>query len=319
MNKKVSVIVPVYNSQDSIQRCINSILRQTYNNLEIIIVNDGSTDKTEEICKKITNNDDRVKYYYKNNSGVSETRNFGLEKATGDYIAFVDADDFIEENMYEIMLKEIGNANIIICNCFLVTNNRKIKSNIKMTNSTYGQLNEMIKNVNNQDINRYVNPPWNKLIERKLIIEENIMFNSEISVGEDLLFNLMCMKLSKEIKTIDKELYNYTINNDGLSTKTRNIEDCLKNSINLINELIYILKGNTNIENIIFNEFRNVITRMINQYKKDDIIKFFKSTELKLINNVNYKLLNRKNYLIYKLLQHKKYQLIILFYKIKNR
>ena len=272
MNSKISVIVPVYNAQQTIEKCIKSILIQTYTNLEIIIVNDGSNDKSGEICKKIAETDPRIKYYYKENTGVSGTRNFGLKKASGDYISFIDSDDFLEKNMYEIMIKEINNADILICNCFLITTNKKVNIDIETQNISYKNLDEMLKNIHNKDINRYVNPPWNKLIRRKLITNNNIMFNSKISLGEDLIFNLMCMKSANEIKTINKRLYNYVLSTDGLSEKKRNIQEFIDNSVNLINSLIDISVDTKNLDNIILNELRNIMVRMGQQYKRSEML-----------------------------------------------
>lgn len=111
MNDLISVIVPIYNVQDYLDKCINSIINQTYTNLEVILVNDGSTDDSEKICLNYMKNDGRIKYYKKINGGLADARNFGLEHATGKYIAFVDSDDYIEVAMFERMHDNITEYN----------------------------------------------------------------------------------------------------------------------------------------------------------------------------------------------------------------
>ena len=101
--KLVSVIVPCYNGEKDIERCLNSIVNQTYKKIEVIVVDDGSKDNSKELIKEYVNNYPNVNYYYKKNGGLSSARNFGLKKATGDYIAFVDSDDYIDLKMLEKM------------------------------------------------------------------------------------------------------------------------------------------------------------------------------------------------------------------------
>lgn len=107
MSIKLSIIVPVYNTEKYLDRCLTSLRKQTYKNLEFIIVNDGSTDNSIEICRRYAEMDSRFKVFSKTNGGLSDARNFGLQRVSGEYIGFVDSDDFISENMYEILIKEM--------------------------------------------------------------------------------------------------------------------------------------------------------------------------------------------------------------------
>ena len=119
MSHKLSVIIPVYNSENYIDRCISSIMNQSYPDLEIIIVDDGSTDKSLEICKKYAEVDSRITCIHQDNYGVSAARNNGLDHATGEYVTFVDSDDYIDEDMYESMLKVANEykADVVLCDC----------------------------------------------------------------------------------------------------------------------------------------------------------------------------------------------------------
>lgn len=116
-NEKISVVVPVYNVEKYIKKCINSLINQTYSNLEIILVDDGSTDNSGFLCDKLSNIDNRIKVFHKKNGGLSDARNFGIKHAHGKYIAFVDSDDYIDEKMYEILYNNLvkQNADISIC------------------------------------------------------------------------------------------------------------------------------------------------------------------------------------------------------------
>ena len=130
---KISIIVPVYNTEKYLSKCLNSLIKQTYKDIEIIVVNDGSKDKSLEIAKKIAKQDNRIKVFNKENGGLSSARNFGIEKASGEYIGFVDSDDYIKENMFEIlynMIKE-ANAKIAICGWYLVEDNQIISINFE--------------------------------------------------------------------------------------------------------------------------------------------------------------------------------------------
>ena len=111
MMKKISVIVPVYNSIDCLERCVRSICAQTYSALEIILVDDGSTDGTYRLCEQLAGQDDRIVTYHKQNGGASSARNLGIDRASGEYLGFVDSDDYIEPYVYEKMMQVLSEKN----------------------------------------------------------------------------------------------------------------------------------------------------------------------------------------------------------------
>ena len=118
MNKeKITIVVPIYNAEKYLERCIKSILDQTYENLEIILVNDGSTDKSLEICEKFKAEDNRIIIINKENGGVSSARNKGIDAATGKFIIFIDADDYIEKEMFEVLEEDLFKNNVDISMC----------------------------------------------------------------------------------------------------------------------------------------------------------------------------------------------------------
>ena len=133
----ISIIVPIYNVEDYLKRCIDSILGQTYKNLEVILVDDGSPDKCGKICEEYKLIDSRIKVIHKKNGGLSSARNNGLDIATGDFIGFVDSDDYIERNMYESLIEALNNNNADIATCGIIREdtNTQHKINIRTPNT----------------------------------------------------------------------------------------------------------------------------------------------------------------------------------------
>ena len=118
-NELISIIVPVYNVEKYLEKCVNSIVNQTYKNLEIILVDDGATDNSGKLCDELAKIDNRIKVYHKENGGLSDARNYGVERATGDYIGFVDSDDYIDSEMYEELYEAIKKENVDVVECNL--------------------------------------------------------------------------------------------------------------------------------------------------------------------------------------------------------
>lgn len=123
---KISVIVPIYNVEKYLPTCLNSIINQTYKNLEILLINDGSSDNSGEICENYAKMDNRIHVFHKRNEGVSSARNLGIDLSVGDFISFVDPDDFLDLNLYEIVISNMEkyNADIICFNCYDVINEK---------------------------------------------------------------------------------------------------------------------------------------------------------------------------------------------------
>lgn len=182
----ISVIVPVYNVELYLEQCLNSIINQTYKNLEIILVNDGSTDNSGVICDLYANIDNRIIVIHKDNGGVSSARNAGLNVAKGNFIGFVDPDDWIADDMYEKLYLNIQNfnANISVCKFRKVMNRENIFE--KNSNSEVLVLNPADSmHFMLAFIEGYGCAVWNKLYRKNLLVK----FNEKLTNGEDLLFN----------------------------------------------------------------------------------------------------------------------------------
>lgn len=204
----ISIIIPCYNAEKTIKRCLESVISQTYKNIEIVIINDGSTDKTDSIIKKYIN-DSRIKYYNRSNHGIGKTRNFGIKETTGEYITFLDSDDYLPndaiDNLYKLAQK--NKLDLVVSDYYVDNKNiksEKIKS-FPITN---------VKNNPNLifDINL---APWNKLYKKELI--ENIKFEENLKY-EDAPFVIESIIKAKRIGKLDKETYYYVVNSNSETT-----------------------------------------------------------------------------------------------------
>ena len=196
---KVSVIVPIYNVEKYLEKCINSLLSQTLEDIQIILVNDGSKDNSGTIAKKYAKkNKDKVIYVEKENGGLSDARNYGLKYATGDFVAFLDSDDYIEKNAYEEMYNKAIEENADYVECDFIweyPNKAKIDKQYKYQNKK-----EMLSFV------RVV--AWNKLIKRSLIIEHNLEFPKGLRY-EDVEFTYKLIPYINKFAYVDKPFIHY--------------------------------------------------------------------------------------------------------------
>lgn len=220
MKDLVTVIVPVYNAEKYVCRCIISIMHQTYSNLEIVIVDDGSTDNTFEICSKIQEKDSRITVVRIENHGVSFARNLGISKARGKWITFVDADDFVSETMIEKALEYQSRYNCDTC-CWngLYSKNGSItrmNSFIPKTQLYSGvEIRQLMYGLYARNKNRYFGDyfraVWGKLFSADIIHNHNVVFTENIKIGEDALFLLDYFFYAKKVFMVDNQLYYYEL------------------------------------------------------------------------------------------------------------
>lgn len=211
----LSIIIPTYNSSKYIIRCINSIISQsTKLEYEIIVVNDGSTDNTEEVLSNI--GDNRVICYHKKNGGVSIARNFGMEKSNGEYLTFIDSDDYISKNYFSTIEHLLGAYDLICFGYNAINGRKKIEYSYNVDLFKISDLNE---NFNYLFKFCFFNPVWNKIYKRDLI-KDGFEINQRL--GEDLIFNLNYLRNANTVKNIKDPLYNYCINSTSV---TKNYQD----------------------------------------------------------------------------------------------
>src|SRR5699024_7731605 len=245
--EKVSIIVPVYNAENYISHCIETLIQQTYTNIEIIIINDGSTDESYNICKQYEEMDNRIKLINIKNSGVSIARNIGIESSTGNYLTFVDSDDWIELNMIEFAINKIkeDNADIVIWSYFKSFKDQELKlplvtkTNAKFTNDKSILIYKSIDSMygQNKDIQTVsAGTTWCKLYKKKLIVENNIKFNPILIRAQDTVFSIKAFTLAKKIMYYNENLYHYRITDTSTSSGTRFISDTLTPFNSLLDE-----------------------------------------------------------------------------------
>lgn len=241
---KFSIIVPIYNSEKYIEKCICSITKQSYKNIEIILVNDGSTDNSYEKCKHIAKKDDRIKLINKINEGVSSARNTGIEEAIGEYILFLDSDDWLEIDAIECCNKYIREIkyDMVIFEILKVKKIEENKLNYKIKNNSYTVKSLFEELLYNPKHIERINSVCAKLYKLNIIKKNNIKFNQNIQMGEDLLFNIEYLEFTSKVLWSNKIIYNYYIDNNISATK-KYISNKYEQLIKVNNRLKLLLKN----------------------------------------------------------------------------
>ncbi len=214
MQPLISIIMPVYNVEKYIKKAISSILCQTYGNFELLIINDGTKDNSVAIAEDYKNIDDRIQIFHKSNGGLSDARNYGLSKAKGDYIYFVDSDDWIEPNLLEVALKFIKeqNAELILFGYFLDSENYNgelLSSNIITVDQPVVFLRDQHNLVITRKTLGLMGYAWNKFYSTSFLNSNKLKFEKGVSLVEDILFNTRAFALVNKIAILDKPLYHY--------------------------------------------------------------------------------------------------------------
>lgn len=244
----VSVIVPVYNGEKYLRECIDSICNQSYTDLEIIIINDGSNDNTSKIAKQIESKDNRVIYVEHENKGVSYSRNKGLDLATGEYIVFVDCDDTIEKGYIELLFNQISKNNLDIVSCGYT--DISIYGTIKLNDFYIGNsmLNkdEFINNI----FKGVGGTLWGKIFKTEIINKNKIRLNNNIFMCEDMLFVLKYAMKCNSFGAIEQSLYNYNRKNENSISSKINFE-YFDNLIKVMKSIEVILNENKYDKNFI--------------------------------------------------------------------
>lgn len=231
-NELISIIVPVYKVEKYLEKCVNSILKQTYTNLEIILVDDGSPDKCGQLCDELAKTDDRIKVFHKENGGLSDARNYGVERANGEYIGFVDSDDYIHECMYEELYKAIKKSGTSIAECGVT---RVYKNTLRphyegedyfLVLDREGYLKEYLEN------KRLYGSAWCKLIHRDLA--KKIKFPTG-KIYEDAFYTLELLKTVDKYTLISGNYYYYYIRENSITTRSFSSKDM--DYIEIMNEI----------------------------------------------------------------------------------
>ena len=224
-NIKITVIVPFYNNYNDMGECIDYFSRQSSQNIEVLLINDGSSEVLPTYIEEKINNDNRIFLYSKSHAGPSAARNFGIKKATGDYILFMDSDDKLESNAINCLLKtcqqygQVEKLDIIIFGFILYRKKQYVSKN--HTAFFNGKKDDFMGESFYHCYREYlINAPWNKLIRKELLMNEQIYFDEKLFILEDLLFSLHVIQKSNKIVVLEDCLYHYYYMNEGsLSSK----------------------------------------------------------------------------------------------------
>lgn len=216
----VSVIIPVYNAEKYIKRCLDSVLAQSYRNFEVLLIDDGSTDNSGRICDEYRFRDNRIRVIHNKNCGVAATRNVGIREAQGDYIAFVDSDDYIDPDMLEIMVTRVKkfNSDIVMCNYFTDKGGKitKAKMNYKEVYDGADIVKNELLYLYYTDYHNGLYSLCNKLIKKSIYSANDILFDESLKRGEDAWFVFQCLKHCKRVDYIPEAFYYYYQNQSSI-------------------------------------------------------------------------------------------------------
>lgn len=289
--KKISVIIPVYNVEKYLFRCVDSIIGQTYHNIEIILVDDGSTDSSPKICDEYQKIDKRVKVIHKKNSGAASSRNIGLANAKGDYIAFIDSDDYIELDMYENMMKinEEYNCDIVLCDCYKENENtrevfthniREGFYNKEMLYKEYFPTLLMTNSVNY--------PPTISncvcLFNKMLLESHQIFYKDGLRFSEDLLFGSQAMYYANSFYYMKNHCYYHYMYNPTSVTNVfyKNKWDIMK-QLHIEIEKFFLPIKNYNFQRQVDLVLLFIVYHCIGNIKTSALDKKIKQNEIKNI------------------------------------
>ena len=325
MNKyKVSIIIPVYGVEKYISKCLESLVNQTLNDIEIIVVNDGTKDNSQKIIDKyVKKYPDKIKSYIKENGGQGSARNYGLKKATGEYIGYVDSDDFVEKDMYKKLYNKAkeNNYDIVVCGNYNVSEDYQNKN-----------IDAFINNYNTDLENIFFGKMavWNKIYKRDILIKNKLEFKEKVWY-EDLAFTLKAIMNSNTFAFIDEPLYDYLIR-EGSTMNNSNVKRNLE-ILDAFNDILSYIQHNKKEEYFSKIEFLAIdhiyISAIVRVLKAEADDKVKRETINKLIDYMNKKFPNYKNNkyintlsknrkIIYKLINIKMYGLINLIFKVKK-
>lgn len=221
-----SVIVPIYNAEHFMDKCVESLVNQTYSNIEILLIDDGSTDNSYQKCEKWATKDNRIKIFHESNQGVSSARNLGIQMSTGNRIVFVDSDDWLDLNTFKFVMDNYEKYDLVIWNCVDCIDNKMTMSHF--THDVYiadsqEKLDEMKKNgfagedENGIPFNFGLKNIWNRIIKRSILVDNNLYFDTKLKNHEDFLFAFLTYEYVKNVVIIDKPFYFRLVRNNSLS------------------------------------------------------------------------------------------------------
>lgn len=227
---EISIIVPVYNVEKYLNKCVDSIIKQTFTNWELILVDDGSTDNSGLLCDKFVKKDKRIRVIHKKNGGLSEARNYGIDMSKGNFLIFVDSDDYIDKNMCSILLKKLkeNNADIVSCNFYKVFDNKILLNSMFVKGEKIFLKDEILREY---FLNLFpdIFATWNKIYKKELFVNNEIRFPIG-RLHEDIATTYKLYYYANKIVVINKPLYYYVQRKSSImnNISNKNIIDSIK-------------------------------------------------------------------------------------------
>lgn len=221
---RISIIIPVYNSEEFLKKCLLSISRQTYTDFDCILVDDGSSDGSGRICDEWSKRDGRFRVIHQTNKGVSQARNIGLSLCNTQWVTFIDSDDWLNDNFLNLMVEAIYKyplAKVIISSSWTHYSNRVSHSCVLDNSGCFGFENQFDNAINELLIKYKIMAPWGKLYNMSIINKHNLKFPADISFGEDLIFNIAYFSHIDSFVNVKDAIYNYIVRDGSLSKKLR--------------------------------------------------------------------------------------------------
>ena len=331
--EKVSIVIPVYNNEIYLEKCLDSIINQTYDNIEIILINDGSSDNSLAIMKKYSKKDKRIIIIDKENEGVSTARNIGIKKCSGEYITFVDSDDYLEFDAIEKLYHEINTKNVDI-----VRSNYRVHYQ-KSNNIDVGSLcHTGDKLYDNDSIRREIIPKilsgeipcfvYLLMIKKKLLVKTKL-FPTDIHMMEDVVFYLDLLTKANNMYLFDYITYNIQYNDFGATNNKKNYKRNILNVLEVNKHIKKVLKEEKldNISNITLLNTSNceaISDFIFKQYLSgNDYINFCKELSANevmqaMIENIDKKKINIQRRIIIELLKRKRFKTLKLYFFIRK-
>lgn len=319
--EKVTVIVPVYNVELLLEKCIDSILNQTYKNIEVILVDDGSTDSSSTICDKYKEKDDRIKVIHKENGGLSDARNVGMQEMTGDYVCFIDSDDYIEKDMLKLLLEDIKKSNSDISSCGKIieyTDKTEKKNNTdSFVNTPIEALSRMLT------FDNFDNSFCDKMFKVELLKDEKFPVGDYY---EDMAVMYRIIQKAHLISHITYEGYHYIIRNNSISNEKFSLKqlDMIKHAKKCRNNIIEnypTIKEQA--DSFYYLNLINIMLKIKDDKKnskyKNEFMKFRKEYDKEIARMIRNKYISKEKKIMIILIYFRLYKIVILIKKIKSR
>ncbi|WP_313467722.1 glycosyltransferase [Streptococcus parasuis] len=303
--RKLSIIIPVYNCESFLETCLNSIVSEMNELIELILINDGSIDGSGEICEKYSNQYENIIYLLKNNTGVSDTRNVGINSAQGEYIIFVDSDDFLAKGWSKVVFSLFEkDADFTI-----------IESGLSKELYTKKEVFDCLFHLNHNI--KWCSTPWSKIYKRSLLLEKKILFETNVFHGEDLLFNAEVISNSTNILFSNKNIYYYRQNNLSITKSfNKNIFESDKKFLSIVKQKYDIKYYYFCLENAIM-MFLNKISQ-VNYMEGFKFYRIFREEPYSsyIRNNSDY--FNKSRNILFNFIKYDLIFILIIAFKAKN-